>query len=310
VITNQQDEMMNDLCKRSGKIPTTVAGLKIFLLISLLSMVPMAVIAQEPVDDYDDYYGDEYDDAGYFEDDGYYDDEEYYEDDGYTDDDAAYYDDDADYYDDGYADDEYYEEGEEYLDDAEYEEYGDEGQFDDEFIDDLDLADDSVGEIELQELEQREIKPPRILKGYNAKLSVVSPWYAGLGLDAWWYSFVDVRVSLDLPRKSDPALPLTYILELSSYSFESRHPSGGKFSGVALLGMVQAPVGPLLMSAGGGIYGFEQVTAGIVFGASYEIPLFKSIYLSADSRLNYTMKGTPSGALYWIDIGGTVGYLF
>ncbi len=294
---------MNDLCERSGKMPTAVAGLKIFLLMSLLSLAPLAVMAQEPVDDYDDYYGDEYDDAGYFEDDGYYDDEEAYEDDGYYEEDDAYYEDE-------YTDEEYYDEDDAYLDEAGYDDFGDEGQFDDEAFDDLDLADDSVDEIELQELEQREIKQPRILRGYNAKLSVVSPWYAGLGLDAWWYSNVDVRLSLDLPRKADPALPLVYTLELSSYSFENRHPSGGKFSGVALLGMVQAPVGPLLVSAGGGIYGFEQITAGMVFGASYEIPLFKYIYLSADSRLNYTMKGTPTGALYWIDVGGTVGYLF
>ncbi|MFC1481585.1 hypothetical protein ACFL6E_05010 [Candidatus Neomarinimicrobiota bacterium] len=302
--------MMNKLCEWLAKLPTAVTGLKIFLVMSLLYLAPTVVMAQDPVDDYDDYYGDEYDDSGYFEDDSYYDDEGY-EDDAYSDEDAEYYDESDEYYEDEYTDDEYYDEGDEYLDEGGYDEFGEEEQFgEEEYADDLELADDSVGEIELQELEQREIKQPRILKGYNAKISVVSPWYAGLGLDAWWYSYVDVRVSLDLPRGSNPAMPLIYTLEVSSYSFENRHPSGGQFSGFALLGMVKAPVGPLLVSAGGGIYGIEQVTAGMVFGASYEIPLFKYIFLSADTRLNYTMKGTPSGAVYWIDVGGTVGYLF
>ena len=82
------------------------------------------------------------------------------------------------------------------------------------------MADDQAGEVELQELELKEVKEPRVLRGYTAKLSMASPWQVGLGFDSWWYSFIDTRLSLDLPRKTTlGAVQVAYTLEVATFSF-------------------------------------------------------------------------------------------
>ncbi len=291
-----------------------IAGIGWALLATLVLLVvaPGSIAAQEFFDEDSTYYEDEYyddsDAAGYFGDEEEYgvEGDEYYEDE-YYDDEGEYYDDEGEYYDeDAYYEDEFYDEGE-------FEEYDDE--FGDEAVDEgLDLADDQAGEIELvevAEIEQKRIKDPRVLRGYTVKLAVVSPWYAGLGLNSWWYSYIDARLAVDIPRKGDLAgVSLGYTVELSTYKFEHTYPSGGQFGGVALLAMMRVPLGPLTVTAGGGIYGIATVTSGMVFGASYTLPFFKYIDITMDSRLNYVQGGLPAGAAYWLDVGGSIGMKF
>jgi hypothetical protein len=252
--------------------------------------------AQEFFDDDTTYYEDEYYDD--YDTEGYFGDEEDYGVEG-----------------DEYYEDEYYEEGEYYDEDAYYEDEYYDDEFGDEAVDEgLDLADDRAGELELvevAELEQKAIKEPRVLRGYTVKVAVVSPWYAGLGLNSWWYSNIDVRLAVDIPRKGDLAgLALGYSVEISTYKFEHTHPSGGEFGGVAMLALMRVPLGPLTVTAGGGIYGFATITGGMVFGASYTLPFFKYIDITVDSRLNYVQGGLPAGAAYWLDVGGSFGMKF
>ncbi len=286
-------------------------GWALLATLVLLVAAPGPVAAQEFFDDDSTYYEDEYyddsDAEGYFGDEEDYgvEGDEYYEDE-YYDDEGEDYEEDEYYDEDAYYEDEYYDEGE-------FEEYDDE--LGDEAVDEgLDLADDQAGEIELvevAELEQKPIKEPRVLRGYTVKVAVVSPWYAGLGLDSWWYSYIDARVAVDIPRKGDLAgLSLGYTVEISTYKFEHTYPSGGEFGGVALLAMMRVPLGPLTVTAGGGVYGIATVTSGMVFGASYTLPFFKYIDITVDSRLNYVQGGLPDGAAYWLDVGGGIGMKF
>ena len=297
-----------------GNDPYRIGGMRWALLAALVLLVasPVPIVAQQFFDDdttyYEDEYYDDYDAEGYFGDEEEYgvEGDEYYEDE-YFDDEGEYYEDEGEYYeDDAYFEDEFYDEGE-------FEEYDDE--FGDEGFDEgLDLADDQAGEIvlvEVAEIEQKRIKEPRVLRGYTVKLAVISPWYAGLGLNSWWYSNIDARLAVDIPRKGDLAgVTLGYTLEISTYSFEHTHPSGGQFGGVAMLAMMRVPLGPLTVTAGGGVYGFATVTSGMIFGASYTLPFFKYIDITMDSRLNYVQGGLPAGAAYWLDVGGSFGMKF
>ena len=257
---------------------------------------------------YDEEYGDFYDDE-YFE-------GEYYEDE-YTDEfgDEGYFDD-EDYF--GEGEEGYYGEEDEFYDDDTF--YDDEG-FEEEFLgegdpfeaeDDLELADDSAGEVELQEIEKPKIKVPRVIRGYNAKIVVISPWLVGLGFDSFWYSTIDVRVALDLPRKGGAgALAPAYSLEVGTFSFVNQHPIGGKFAGVSLQGLMRIPLGPIEALAGGGIYASGgDIRGGMVFGATYRIPFIKFLWFTVDSRLTYVQDATATGASYWLDVGGSIGYPF
>lgn len=274
-------------------------------LIFMVALPRLATAQDDTADDFFDYpddeyyedeFGGEFDDEGYFQDDGaFYDEDEFYDEDTYYEDDAFY-------------------------EDEFYDEEGFDEVFDDEFLDDFDaepddegleLADDQAGEVELQELELKEVKEPRVLRGYTAKLSMVSPWHVGLGFDSWWYSFIDTRLSLDLPRKTTlGAVKVAYTLEVATFSFENTHPSKGRFSGLALLAMMRAPLGPLEVLAGGGIYGGEAITSGMVFGVGYTLPFIHFLAITAESRFTYVQQATPAGASYWLDVGGSIGYRF
>jgi len=246
----------------------------------------------------EDEFGGEFDDAGYFESDDPFGDEGFFEDEGGFE----------------YGDEGFYEE------DAFFDDEGFEDDFSDEFLDDLDvegeaegldLADDQAGEVALQEIEQREIKPPRPKRGYTLKVAAVSPWYAGLGLDAWWYSYIDGRLALDIPQKTRlGGLTLSYTFEVTSFGFTNYHPAGGKLAGVALAALVRMPLGPLTASAGLGVYGGETITSGGIFGLGYTIPFIKFIDITAESRLTYLQQGTPAGGALWLDVGGSIGYQF
>ena len=278
-------------------------------LLAGLMALPAAVAGQQTTDeDTIGFYDDE------FYDDEYYDDE-YYDEAG----EEGYFEDENGYFDEG--GDEFYGEDDEYYGDDEFYDEGFEEGFEDEFLDDLDpgemeddldLADDSGGEVELQEVEKRKIKKPRVIRGYLAKVAVASPWLAGLGFDSFWYSTIDARVALDLPRKAGAgALAPAYTLEVSTFSFENLHPAGGKFAGVALQGLMRIPVGPVEGSVGIGIFGSgSDFRGGMLFGTSYTIPFIRFIALTLESRLTYVQNATATGASYWLDVGGSIGYPF
>ena len=77
-----------------------------------------------------------------------------------------------------------------------------------------------------------------------------------------------------------------------------------------MLGYLRFPWGPLELSAGGGLYGFDVITGGLMFGTSYRVPFIRFINVTVDTRLNYVMKTGTGGAAYWMDIGGSLGYPF
>ncbi|MEE9161787.1 MAG: hypothetical protein V3U35_02350 [Candidatus Neomarinimicrobiota bacterium] len=255
-------------------------------------------------EEYDEFYDDEFSEGEYYED-------EYYDEGG----DEGYFEED-DYFDEG--EEGYYDEGDEfYDDDAFYDEEGFEEEFLDEgdpseAADDLELADDSAGEVELQEIEKKKIKVPRVIRGYNAKIVVISPWLVGMGFDSFWYSYIDARMALDLPRKAGAgALAPAYTLEVGTFSFENKHHIGGKFAGVSIQGLMRIPLGPIEASAGGGIYASgSDIRGGMVFGATYRIPFINFVWLTVDSRLTYVQNATATGASYWLDMGGSIGYPF
>ncbi|UCD37506.1 MAG: hypothetical protein JSW54_11845 [Fidelibacterota bacterium] len=280
----------------------------VLVAMAFVAFVPRLAFPQEyfPEDTTDYYYEDEYYEGEYYE--GEYDDT-YYEDEYYGEED--------------YGEEDYYYEGEEeyYEDDTYYDEEGFDETFDEEYLEDvepvageedLELADDQAGEVELQEIEQPKVKEPRVIRGYTARVSVSSPWLVGAGFDAWWYSYIDARVALDLPRKAEAGtLAPAYTIEVGTFSFENTHPSGGLFRGVAIQAMMRFPLRPLEVAAGGGIYASgSNVRGGMFFGTSYTIPFIRFLAITLESRFTYVQDAVVSGSAYWLDVGGSIGYRF
>jgi hypothetical protein len=307
----------SDLARKWGKII-----LPVFLL---TSWIPLTISAQEYFPEDTTYYEDDYyyEDEGGYQDEGYYEDEyydEYYEGENYDDTSGeGYYEDDY-YYEEG---DEYYEDQGEYYyeDDTYYEEEGFDEGLDEQYLeevgpveqqDELELVDDQAGEVELQEIEKPKIREPRVIRGYTARVSVASPFLATLGFDSFWYSYIDARLSLDFPRKGgEGALAPAYSVELTTFSFENLHPTGGLFQGVALHGLMRIPLGPIEAIAGGGLYvSGSNVKGGAIFGAQYSLQIVRWLSITAESRLAYVNDAAPTGAGLWMDVGGSIGYRF
>ncbi len=288
-------------------------GMACFAALVLLACLPVPAAAQQyyPEQDttyYEDEYYDEYSEDEFYE-------GEYYEED-YGEGEEGFFGEEDYYYEE---EGEYYEEGDEYYDEEGFDE-----TFEEDFLDELepeegveylDLADDQAGEVELQEIERPQVKEPRPKRGYTAKVSAASPWLAGMGFDALWYSYVDARFALDLPRKKDGGrlgrLAPAYTLEASTFSFINNHPRGGRFRGVALQALIRLPIGPLEVLAGGGMYASGiNVRGGMVFGASYTVPFIRFIAITFESRLTFVQNATAAGSAYWLDVGGSIGYPF
>ena len=289
-------------------------GMAGLVALVLLACLPGPATAQQyyPPEDttyYEEEYFDEYYEGEFYEEgyEGEFFEEGIWEEEGYFGEEGEYY----------------YEEEGEYLEGDEFyfDEEGFDETFEEEFLEDLepeegveglDLADDQAGEVELQEIERPKIKEPRVIRGYTAKVSVASPWLVGLGFDAFWYSYIDARLSLDLPRKKGAGrLAPAYTLEVATFSFVNDHPRGGQFRGVALQALMRIPVRPLEISAGGGMYASgSDVRGGMLFGASYTIPFIRFIAITLESRLTYVPNATATGSAYWLDVGGSIGYPF
>ena len=298
------------ITKFSGGRSTRAGMRRIMLPLALLFLAPALAQAQSGFEDDtvavdDEFYEDDFDADDYFDDE--YADDEFADDEFYEDElgeDDTFFDEGDEFFDEGFDDEGF----DEFSDDAFFDE-GDE--FEDAVAEDgLDLADDQAGEVELNEVEQKEIKEPRIPWGYTAKISASSPWLVGAGLTPWWYSFVDGRVTLDFPTKTIAGQSLTYSAEISTFSFTHTHPSGGTIRGISVLGLGKFPFGPIELSAGAGIYGFDVITGGMVFGASYTLSFIKVIELTTESRINYVMDSSINAAIYWMDITGSVGVSF
>ena len=285
-----------------------MAGLAALILLTCL---PGPATAQQ-------YYPAE--DTTYYEDEFY---DEFSEDEFYE---GEFYEEESGEWGEGYFGEEeefYYEEEGEFFEEGDiyYDEEGFGEIFEEEFLDELgaeegvevlDLADDQAGEVELQEIERPQVKEPRVLRGYTAKVSVASPWLAYGGFDAFWYSYVDARFALDLPRKAGGGgLAPAYTLEAGTFSFVNYHPRGGQFRGVSLQALIRLPVGPLEVLAGGGMYASgSDVRGGMIFGASYTIPFIRFIAITLESRLTFVQNATAAGSAYWLDVGGSIGYPF
>ncbi|UCH11363.1 MAG: hypothetical protein JSU61_05600 [Fidelibacterota bacterium] len=295
--------------------------LAIWVVVTGLAAFPVTAAAQEyHPDDTTGYYEDEYYEDQYYEDEYY--EGEYYEDEYYE---GEYYEDeysDEYYYEEDYGEEGYYDEGEYYEDDAYNDQEGFDETFDDAYLEevgpvegeeDLELVDDQAGEVELQEIEKPKIRKPRVIRGYTAKVSVASPWLVGLGFDSFWYSYIDARVTLDLPRKAGAgALAPAYSFEVGTFSFDNMHPSGGQFGGVSLQALMRIPLGPLEAATGGGLYvSGGNMKGGGIFGISYTLNLLRFLALTVESRLSYVHDATPTGdAAFWMDVGGSFGFRF
>ena len=293
----------------AGRPPVTLA-----LLVLLLGLVQLGWSQNPPADTTDTFGEDEYYDEF---------DEEAYDDEAFDD---EFYDEfeEGEFEDEGLAEDEFFDEGDEFFD---------EEGFEDEFVDEepleagapartafdeLELADDNAGQVNLDDIvEEQAVKAPRVLRGFTAKVSIASPWWLGATMQNWTSS-TDARLSLEVPQQIQLGpVPISYSLEVSSFNFVNFYPQGGELKGVALLVISRFPVGPLTGMAGGGIYGSTKVYGGVTAGLSYGLNLFRYFRLSVDSRVHYVHNAisyedniTAGGGAVWLDIGGAIGYRF
>ena len=229
-----------------------------------------------PAQAQDDYYAEDdslyFWDEGEYEDEGEYYDDEYYEDEYYEDDttayddeyyDDTYYEDEGEYYDDEYYEDEYYED--------EYYEEGEEGyyEFDDEageYVEDRGVGD--ISSVELSDRAQR--------MGYSLGITYASPGFVNHTLNTY-NSFADYRISVELPMLMQLFKSRFRIgFEFGTFAFENYMPSGGKYKGNTIMGLLSFPAGPGQVKLGGGKIGdyygyFAETSYGLALGNILDI---------------------------------------
>ncbi len=186
------------------------------------------------------------------------------QDDYYAEDDSLYFWDEGEYEDEGeYYDDEYYED--------EYTEEGEEGyyEFDDEageYVEDRGVGD--ISSVELSDRAQR--------MGYSLGISYASPGFVNHALNTY-NSFADYRISVELPMLMQLFKSRFRIgFEFGTFAFENYMPSGGKYKGNTIMGLLSFPAGPGQVKLGvgkiGGYYGyFAETSYGLALGNILDI---------------------------------------
>ncbi len=237
----------------------------VFLLI--FTFAPFSfVVAQDDVDDVEEYWGDD----------------EEYEDDEYEDDDE--------YLDDEYEDEEY--EDEEYEDEEEYEEEKPKRKK------------SSRSSNKRRSAPSRNLADDADNLGYTIDLALGSPRFVNINLINW-SSGIDMRGSVEFPVLMQVGnARFRFGGEIGTFNYkEAVPPELDTYSGILAMGIMAFPAGPGKIKFGGGIVGSSP---GFMFEASYGMRIAGIMDIRAGVRSTEVMDGTTSlgkkiGRTGWMD---------
>ncbi len=142
-----------------------------------------------------------------------------------------------------------------------------------------------------------------VLENAGLTLSLYSPQAVGDNLDTW-YSFMDFSLTAELPwhYTFDP-VNISFMVDMSSFSFDNSFPEGGKFRGMSVMPIARAESFGAEVELGLGMY---YPTFGMLLGAGYAYQ-YHSLYFSAGYRWNWAYNIEPIGSSWWLEPRLTAG---
>lgn len=171
------------------------------------------------------------------------------------------------------------------------------------FGEDSTAADSLVSAFTDHPLDFRKNFEGSILEGTGVTFSVYSPQMVNDKLTTW-YSYIDFSLTAQLPwhLQFDP-VELSFLVDISSFSFENSFPAGGAFRGASFMPYARAEIMGLEAELGMGMY---YPTFGLMTGLGYSYQYY-SLFTSLGYRWNWAYNIEPIGSAWWMEPRFTLG---
>jgi len=143
------------------------------------------------------------------------------------------------------------------------------------------------------------------LNGAYLSFNVSSP-YAVSGQLESWYSYIDAGVAVKLPYEVYvESIPLYFLFEVSTFSFENTYPQGGNFAGMSYI-MQAAAIGDQSSAAVG--FGFWDSEMGSMLELGYRFRPTRNTFLRVGTRGVLITDIELIGSAWWAELRFSMGF--
>jgi len=130
--------------------------------------------------------------------------------------------------------------------------------------------------------------------------------YAVSGQLESWYSYIDAGVAVKLPYEVYvESIPLYFLFEVSTFSFENTYPQGGTFGGLAYI-MQTSAIGDQASAAIG--FGFWDSEMGSMLELGYRFRPTKNTFLRVGTRGVLITDIDLIGPAWWAELRLSMGF--
>lgn len=143
------------------------------------------------------------------------------------------------------------------------------------------------------------------LNGAYFSINIASPYAVSEQL-ASWYSFIDAGAAIKLPYVVYvESIPLYFLFEVSSFSFENTYPAGGSFAGISYV-MQASAIGDQASAALG--FGFWDAEMGSMLELSYRFRPTNNTFLRFGTRGVLITDIDLLGPAWWAELRLSMGF--
>lgn len=143
------------------------------------------------------------------------------------------------------------------------------------------------------------------LNGAYLSLNMASPYTVSGQLESW-YSYIDAGIAVKLPYEVYvESIPLYFLFEVSTFSFENTYPQGGDFAGLAYILQASA-IGDQSSAALG--FGFWDSEMGSMLELGYRFRPTKNTFLRVGTRGVLITDIEFIGSAWWAELRLSMGF--
>ncbi len=143
------------------------------------------------------------------------------------------------------------------------------------------------------------------LNGAYLSFNMASP-YAVSGQLESWYSYIDAGIAVKLPYEVYvESIPLFFLFEVSSFSFENTYPQGGSFAGISYI-VQAAAIGDQASAALG--FGFWDSEMGSMLELGYRFRPTQNTFLRVGTRGVLITNIDLIGSAWWAELRLSMGF--
>ena len=143
------------------------------------------------------------------------------------------------------------------------------------------------------------------LNGAYLSFNMSSPYVVSGQLESW-YSYIDAGMAVKLPYEVYvESIPLYFLFEVSTFSFENTYPQGGDFAGLAYILQASA-IGDQSSAALG--FGFWDSEIGSMLELGYRFRPTKNTFLRVGTRGVLITDIEFIGSAWWAELRLSMGF--